>query len=184
MIINEILYRKKWSKNQLAIKANIPYSTIEDIFSRKTKIGNLTLTNSIKLAKALDIDVKDVINLQNKTDEDVFRSMVSHNLVQLGDLNFIEKTIESNEIIKLYKNHLFFEALYLLSALDYVSNKNNIPLVKEYDYIRKLKLDSISYPKSIKYLIQDEHKLNKEFTNSIPEFKVHNIAERELYNAI
>lgn len=183
MIINEILYRKKWSKNQLAIKANIPYSTIEDIFSRKTKIGNLTLTNSIKLAKALDIDVKDVINLQNKTDEDVFRSMVSHNLVKLGDLRFIEETIESKEITKLFKYQLFFESLYLLSTLDYVSNKNNIPLVKEYDYIRKLKLNNISYPKSIKYLIQDEQKLKIEFNNSIPEFKIHNIAEINLYDA-
>ena len=184
MIINEILYKKNWSKRRLAKEANIPYSTIEDIFSKKTNIENLTLNNSIKLAKALNINVLDVINLQNKTDEDVFRSSVCHDLVKLGDYAFIEKTIVSQEIPKLYKNKLYFESLYLLAMLDYVSNKNDIPLVKEYEHIRKQKLDRISYPKSILYLLSNKEELEKEFLKSIPEFKMHNIAELEIYNAI
>ena len=184
MIINEMLYKRNWSKNRLAKEANIPYSTIEDIFSKKTKIENLTLANSIKLAKALNIDVLDVVKLQNRTDEDVFRSTICHELASLGDYRFIEKTIENGEIIKLFKNRLYFESLYLLSMLDYVCKKNNIPVVKEYEQIRKHKLDSISYPKSVLHLISNKDDLQKEFDNSILEFKMHNIAEREVNNAV
>ena len=184
MLLNEILYKKNWSKNKLSKESNIPYSTIEDIFSRKTRISNLTLANAIKLAKALDIEVIEVANLQNKTDEDTYRSTVCHRLVSLGDYRFIETTIESKEIIKLFKHQLYFESLYLLSLLDYVSNKNNIPLVEEYNNIRKLKLDSISYPKSILSISTNNDFLKKEFNCSIPEFKMHNIAEREIDNAI
>lgn len=184
MILNEIMYSKNWSKYKLSKQSKIPYSTIEDVFSMKTKIDNLTLTNSIKLANALDIDLSYVINLQNKTDEDLFRSQVCHDLKNNGDLKFIEKTIESGEIVKLYKYCLYFESLYLLSMLDYVSNKNNIPLVEDYSYIRSQKLKDISYPKSLLYFSRDKKCLLKEFNNSIPEFKQHNIAEKEVYNAI
>lgn len=184
MVINELLYKKNWSKLELSKQSSIPYSTIEDIFSKKTKIENLTLNNSIKLAKAFNIDVLDVLNLQNRTDEDVFRSAVCHDLANLGDYNFIQKTIQSNEINKLYKYRLFFESLYLLSMLDYVCTRNNIPIVKEYEKIRNQKLDQISYPKSILHLMTNKKDLQKEFNNSIPEFKKHNIAEREVDNVI
>lgn len=184
MILNEIMYSKNWSKYKLSKESKIPYSTIEDIFSMKTNIENLTLNNSIKLANALGVDLSYIINLQNKTDEDLFRSQVCHDLKNNGDLKFIEKTIESNEIIKLYKYHLYFESLYLLSMLDYVSKKNNIPLVEDYSYIRKQKLKEISYPKSLLYFSSDNKYLLKEFNNSIPEFKQHNIAEKEVYNVV
>ena len=150
----------------------------------KTKIENLTLANAIKLANALKVDLLYVANLQNKTDEDLFRSQVCHDLKEVGDYKFIEKTIESNEIVNLFKYHLYFESLYLLSMLDYVSRKNNIPLVKEYNDIRKFKLSEISYPKSILYLNSDPDYLKKEYNDSIYEFKQHNIVEKEVYNAI
>lgn len=183
MVLNELMYSKGWSKYKLSKQANIPYSTIEDIFSMKTKICNLTLANSIKLANALQIDLSLVATLQNKTDEDLFRSQVSHDLKNNGDLKFIEKTIESNEIEKLNKYHLYFESLYLLSMLDYVSRKNNVPLVKDYEHIRKQVLKKISYPKSL-LLVCNKDDLKREFDNSILEFKQHNIAEREPYNVV
>ena len=132
----------------------------------------------------MDIDLSYVINLQNKTDEDLFRSQVCHDLKNNGDQKFIEKIIDSNEIIKLNKYHLYFESLYSLSMLDYVSRKNNIPLVKDYDYIRKQKLKEINYPKSLLYLSKDEKYLLKEFNNSIPEFKQHNIVESDIHGSV
>lgn len=185
MKIYELMYQKKWSKYKLYKESGIPYSTLEDIFSKKTTISNLTLSNAIKLAKALNINVEDVINLQNRTDEDLFRSIICHNLKNTGDFSFIRKTIASKEIEELYKYNLYFESLYLLSMLDYVSRRNNIPLVKEYENIRKMKLSEISYPKSVLYSnTNNKDELINEFENSIEEFKIHNIAEREVDNAV
>lgn len=181
MIINELMYKNKLSKYKLSKISKIPYSTIEDIFSMKTDIKNLTLSNSIKLSKAFNINVEDVVRLQDNTDADVFRSSICHRVKNLGDLSFIKQTILSNEIVDLFKYNLYFESLYLLSMLDYISNKNSIPLVKDYDYIRNTKLEYTYYPKSL-LCFNNKKLLKKEFDNSISEFKLHNIVESDVYN--
>jgi hypothetical protein len=112
-----------------------------------------------------------------------FKSNVCHSVKSLGDIKFLIKIIQSNQIPELFDKNRLLECFYLLAMVDYLSRENHIPLCEEYDYIRQYKLEKPVY--SIGVITQsivfnsDEPK-KKSLQEAIPEFLNFNIIESEV----
>ena len=75
-----------------------------------------------------------------------------------------------NQCILLHNLHLL-KAMYLISLLDYLSLKNQVPLCQEYAQIRKMSLNE-------PYYVGDRLN-NQMYKHCIQEFVKHNIYEGE-----
>ena len=116
-----------------------------------------------------------------------FKSTVCHRVKELGDIDFIIETLESQDIRNYYNRQWFPESLYLLAMLDYLSRENNVPLCSDYDDLRRCKLEKPVYPASIRAISiaskNNEAMIQAENT-AIPEFIRFNIVENEVRNVV
>ena len=116
---------------------------------------------------------------------ETFKSNLCHLVKDLGDIAFLIKTLEKNEITDLWDKKWYPECFYMLAMVDYLSRINNIPICSRYDGIRKAKLAETVYPTGIMILSaltnNDEPKRNS-LEKAIPEFMRFNIAENEVRN--
>ena len=185
----ELMNSKNMTKYRLSKMTDIPYSTISDLCSGKTKIEKSSAETVYRLAKALEVSMEDLIkpDLIFRSDFENFKSTVCHQLKEMGDKEFLVETLESNDIRTYYERRWYPECLYLLAMLDYVSRENNIPLCKDYDDIRKCSLQETLYPASVRAIsvVSDDDKvLEKAKETAIPEFLRFNIVENEVRNVI
>ena len=116
---------------------------------------------------------------------ELYKSHICHRVKNEGDLNFILKTIKSDEIIRLFQKKWFPECFYLLAMVDYLCRENRIPICNKYDIIRSAKLKEIIYPSGIIMLCiaynSDDPK-KESLKEAIPEFLKYNIVESEIRN--
>ena len=125
--------------------------------------------------------------MDHRSNFEIFKSNVCHRVKELGDLDFIIETLESNIIRKYFDIEWYPESLYLLAMLDYISRMNDIPICTNYDDIRSCKLPKILYPAGILImyeLTKDKNYKLDSFENAIPEFKRFNIVENEVRNVV
>ena len=69
--------------------------------------------------------------------------------------------------------------------LDYASRENGVPLCRDYDELRKMKLTSAVFPASVisaAAVSKNEAVKERAFREAIPEFKRFNIVENEVRN--
>lgn len=87
-----------------------------------------------KIAKVLGVTVDSILenNSADKVDYrcsfETFKSNTCHLLKDIGDIDFIIETLETDEIRKLYERKWYREALYLLAMIDYLSRINSLPI--------------------------------------------------------
>ena len=116
-----------------------------------------------------------------------FRSNTCHKLKDLGDLPFITQLLKSNQIRTYYEKKWYPEALYLLAMLDYLSRLHNVPICKNYNDIRRAKLEQPLYPSSVLLLCKAQRSdapKDECIRTAIPEFMRFNIIESEVRNVI
>ena len=122
---------------------------------------------------------------EHRSDFDTFKSGICHSVKNMGDLNFIINILESDEIQEYWNKEWYFESLYLLAMLDYLSRENDLPLCNKYNDLRCAKMAEPIYPSGILLLDMlsnsDKHK-KESYENAIPEFKQFNIVENEIRN--
>jgi len=114
-----------------------------------------------------------------------FKSNVCHMVKNMGDLDFINGLLKTNEIRRYYKKKWFPESFYLLGMLDYLSRENNLNIINNYNDIRKYKLENIVYPSGVLImcaLMGNDNLKEKSIKEAIPEFKRFNIVEAEVRN--
>lgn len=190
MDINLLLKEKNISKYRLAKLSGVPFATISDITLKKTKIENCSVATLYKISKVLDVSIEDLLN--DSFDEeriyfDNFKSNLSHELKAKGDAKFILDALKNNDVAKLFKKKWYPECFYLLATIDYLSRIHDLPLVKDYDDLRKLKLSDILYPTSV-LIFDDVTKTNamkkKALKEAIPEFLKFNIVEGNIKDAV
>ena len=118
-------------------------------------------------------------------DFELYKSHICHRVKREGDLFFIRNVLLSNEICILYNKGWHVESLYLLAMVDYLSRLHNIPLLKEFDKLRKLKFNELLYPSDIilmSLIFNNEGPQKQALKECIPEFLRHNIVEAEIRN--
>lgn len=189
IMINKIMKEKHITKYRLSKDSNVPYSTISDICSGKTHLEKCSAETVYKIAKVLDITMEELVEgyAVQRIEFELFKSNVCHKLKELGDTEFIIRTLESNEIRMFYQKKWYPECLYMLAMLDYISRVNNIPICSEYNDIRKMKLKDVLYPEGIiaySIAFQDEDIKSRALSNAIPEFIRFNIVESEVRDVI
>jgi len=192
MYFNDLLERQNITKYRLSKISGVPFTTISEITTGKTKIKNCTGETLYKLAKAMDVTVEDLLSdaVELRSAEyrqrfETYKSNVCHMVKDMGDMDFIINTLESNKIRKLYQKRWYPESLYLLAMVDYLSRENGLPLCDEYSDIRASSLQKPIYPASVIAMSviskSDRPKIDS-FNAAIPEFKRFNIVENEVRN--
>lgn len=116
-------------------------------------------------------------------DFDLFRSEICHWVKRFGYSEFVYNVLYMDIIVMYWNEKRYFEALYLLAMVDYLSRIIDIDLFSRFDDLRKMKLDTRYYPRSI--LILDECEPEKNWLETsweiaIPEFKRFNIVEAKI----
>ena len=123
--------------------------------------------------------------MEHRSTFEIFKSNVCHRVKELGDLDFIISTLQSDEIRRLYDKQWYPESLYLLAMVDYLSRENALPLCSNYNDIRTRKLEKVVYPASLLVYaaaMNDEQILKESWDAAIPEFRSFNIVENEVRN--
>ena len=189
MNINNFLEQKRFTKYRLSKVSGVPFTTVSEITTGKTKIKNCTGENLYRLAKALDVTIEDLLSesMEYRPSFDTFKSNVCHQVHDMGDMDFIIETLETDKIRKLYQKRWYPESLYLLAMVDYLSRENGLPLCGEYNDLRSARLRKPIYPSSVVVMsiAADSDQPKKEsYANAIPEFKRFNIVESEVRNVV
>jgi len=185
--LNELLEQKNMTKYKLSKISGVPFTTISEITTGKSKIKNCTGDTLYRLAKALDMTMESLLaeSMEYRQSFETYKSNICHYVKDMGDINFIIETLESNKIRKLYEKQWYPECLYLLAMLDYLSRENDLPICNEYNDIRAARLEKPIYPSSIitmSVLSNSEQPKIDSYNAAIPEFKRFNIVENEVRN--
>ena len=174
MIVNDLLEKENMSRYRLSKESGVAMTTITDICSGKANLDKCAAGTLYKIAKVLGVTVDSI--LENNT---------CHHVKNMGDIDFIIETLETDEIRKLYERSWYREALYLLAMIDYLSRINGLPICTNYNDIRSQKLEKPYFPAGIvvSYAATgDESIKEKALANAIPEFMRFNIVESEVRN--
>lgn len=189
MNINDLLKQKDITKYRLSKTSGVPFTTISEVTTGKTKIKNCTGETLYKLAKALDVTMEDLLSesMEYRPNFEIFKSNVCHQVHDMGDISFIIEILETDKIRKLYQKHWYPESLYILAMVDYLSRENSIPLCNEYNDIRSTKLKEPLYPAGILTLcaaFKNNEPKEQSIKEAIPEFIQFNIVENEVRNVL
>ena len=187
MILNDLLAQENITKYKLSKISGVPFTTISEMTTGKTNIKNCTGETLYKLAKALDVTMEDLLadSMEYRQSFETYKSNICHQVKDMGDIDFIISTLESDKIRKLYQKKWYSESLYLLAMVDYLSRENDLPICDEYSDIRASQLRKPIYPQGIitlSVLSNSEQPKIDSFSDSIPEFRRFNIIENEVRN--
>ena len=105
-----------WSVYRLAKTSQIPYATVNDICNGKTRLEKCSAETVYRLAHALNIAMEELLApcFIKRSSFENFKSAVCHRVRELGDINFIIDTLESQDIRTYYNRKWYPESLYLL----------------------------------------------------------------------
>jgi DNA-binding Xre family transcriptional regulator len=195
LTVNEILSQRGMTKYMLAKTSSVPYTTINDICSGKTRIKKCSAETLYKLSKVLDVSMEKLVEdemkggkeVEYRSSFDVFKSNICHRVKDMGDLDFLIHTLESDQIRKYFDKKWYPESLYLLAMVDYLSRENDLSLCREYDDIRAHKLAEPLFPLSVTMadvVTKNSSWKNESIRDAIPEFIHFNIVESEVRNVI
>ena len=152
MTIQDALQKQKMSIYRLAKASEVPYATLNDICNGKTRLEKCSAETIYRLAKTLNVSMEELLApcMVKRPSFENFKSTVCHRVKELGDIDFIADTLESEEIRTYYDRKWYPESLYLLAMLDYISRENDVPLCDDYDDLRRCRLEKPIYPASIR----------------------------------
>jgi plasmid maintenance system antidote protein VapI len=189
MSINDILNEKSLTKYRLSKLSGVPYATVSDICSGKAKIEKCAGDTLFKLSKTLGVTIESLLDdaMEYRCSFENFKSNVCHRVHDLGDMDFLIDTLESNRIRRLYDKKWYPETLYLLAMTDYISRENGLPICTEYDDIRRSKLQETLYPAGVLTLCavtRSDNPKAESLSEAIPEFKRFNIIESDVRNVV
>ena len=189
MELNELLKQKGLTKYVLSKLSGIPFATISDISTGKSRIEKCSAGTVYKLAKALGVTVEDLLAdiMEYRGSFETYKSNVCHMVKDMGDIDFIIDVLESGRIRKLFDRKWYAESLYLLAMLDYLSRENDLPICSEYNDIRAARLKETIYPAGILTMcavFKSETPKIESRNEAIPEFMRYNIVENEVRNVI
>lgn len=189
MLINDLLTERNMTQYYLAQTSSIPYTTLNDICSGKTRLEKCSAETVYRLAKALQIPMEVLLEpcLEKRCSFELFKSNVCHRLKALGDIDFLIDVLENNEIESYYEKKWYPESLYLLAMVDYISRVNGVDICEEYSSLRKQRLSDILYPSSILALaaaLNNDAPKKQAIENAIPEFMRFNIVECEVRDVV
>ena len=193
MVIDELLKERSMTRYQLSKKSGVPHATIADICSGRSRIERCAAGTLRRMAAAMGMTMDELYEECMKDLEprrpsfENFKSTICHRVKDEGDIDFLIRVLEEDEIRFLFEKKWYPEALYLLAMTDYLSRENDIPLCDDYDDLRQYKLDRPVYPAGIRAVsaaAKSDEPLKRAMADAIPEFRRFNIIESEVRNVV
>lgn len=190
MVINELMMERKITKYRLSKESSVPQATINDICNGRADLEKCSAGTLYRIARVLNISIEKILESaweEYRSPFEIFKSNTCHMVKDLGDVEFMIRTLESDEIRKLYNKHWYPEALYLLAMLDYLSRMNHVPICMKYNDIRSRKLSKPIFPVGVvltSKVMNSEDAKKKAIKEAIPEFARFNIIESEVRNVV
>ena len=189
MTIQEMLKKNNMSVYKLSKTSTVPYATCNDIVNGKAQLEKCSAETVYKIAQTLNISMESILApcFVKRSSFENFKSTICHRVKELGDIDFIIDTLESQDIRMYFERKWYPESLYLLAMLDYISRENDIPLCDEYDDLRRCRLENAIYPQGVLAMSaasKKDDELRYAEATAIPEFKRFNIIENEVRNVI
>ena len=189
MTVRERLKEKNMSIYRLAKASELPYATVNDICTGKAKLEKCSAETIYKIAHTLDVSMEDLLApcFIKRSSFENFKSAVCHRVKELGDIDFIIDTLQSQDIRTYYNRKWYPESLYLLAMLDYISKENDVPLDSEYDDLRQCRLEKPVYPASLLAMSAaagSDSMLKEAEKEAIPEFIRFNIIESDVRDVV
>ena len=178
MIINDLLEKEKMSRYRLSKESGVAMTTITDICNGKADLDKCTAGTLHKIAKVLNVTVDAILennsadNVDYRCSFETFKSNTCHHVKDMGDIDFIIETLETDEVRKLYERRWCREAMYLLAMIDYLSRMNDVPLCTNYNDIRSQKLEKLYFSAGVEVAYAatgDERIKEKALANAIPD---------------
>lgn len=119
-MLAELLKEKNITMYRLSRMSGVPYTTVSDICSGKTRIEKSSAETVYRLSQALAVPMEDLLApyIEYRSSFDIFKSEICHRVKELGDIDFIIATLESDEIRIYYERQWYPECLYLLAMLE------------------------------------------------------------------
>ena len=189
-MLRAILNNKQMSLYQLEKNSKVSHATLNDIYNEKSNIDNCSISTMSRIAKSLDMDLNDlymILSYENLSlfaydeDFDLFKSNILQLLKKSNESDYVNNIVKNKTIEEYYEKEEYLKAFYLLSLVDYLCEKNNVPKLEQYDEIRQKRLAKIYVPKSIYLLLLTKHiKVSDIFKECIKTFLNHNIVEAEV----
>lgn len=193
-MLRSVLNDKNISLYQLEKASHISHATLNDIYNERSNIDNCSILVMSKIAASLNMDIDDLYKkltyrdlslFTYNEDFDLFKSNTLQRLKREKEEDFIKRMATTDVINNYYQHNKYKEALYLLALLDYLSKKNSLPLLKQYDYLRDYKLDKVYVSKSLYLLLAYKSTtITSIYKECIKEFLKYNIVEAEIDNVI
>ncbi len=189
MTVHELLEEKSVTKYRLSKNSGIPYTTICDICNGKTKIENCAAGTVYRIAKQLGVSMEALLepDSEKRGSFELYKSAVCHRVKESGDIDFIIKTLEQDEIRINYQRGWYAESFYLLAMLDYISRLNGVPVCTGYDDLRCCKLMEPLYPAGVltaAIVSGNDAPKRQALREAIPEFLKFNIVESEVRDVV
>ena len=189
MTIQDAIRQNQMSIYRLAKASEVPYTTLNDIVSGRTRLEKCSAETVYRLCRSLNVSMEDLIApyMVKRPSFENFKSTVCHRVKSMGDIAFIADTLERQEIWDYYDRKWYPESLYLLAMLDFLSRENDIPLCDEYDDLRLCKLEKPIYPAGIRAVcaaMKNDTAMKQAADMAIPEFARFNIIENEVRNVV
>ena len=134
-----------------------------------------------------DFILNPTIHSNRRVDTETFKSNICHKLKELGDIDFLLAIIEENIIENYYEEKQYFECLYILAMVDYLSRIHSVPLCTRYEAYRHLCFSEPIFPSSttIAYLVTNDITWKQSaIDNAIPEFIRFNIVEGDIRDVV
>lgn len=193
-MLRTILSNKNQTLYQLEKSSRLSHATLNDIYNERCNIDHCSISIMNQIANSLNMSIdslynylsyKDLSLFKYDDDFDLFKSNTLQRLKRIDEISFIKQLTSSTLIEDLFKQKEYSKSLYLLSLIDYLSIKNNVPLENKYAELRTAKLDRVYVSKSIYLLLKAKIiKVSDIYKESIDTFLSHNIVEAEIYNVV
>ena len=113
MTIREALKEKNMTIYRLARESELPYATVNDICNGKAQLEKCSAETIYRIAQALNVSMEELLApcFFKRISFENFKSAVCHRVKELGDIDFIIDTLESQEIRMYYGRKWYPESL-------------------------------------------------------------------------
>lgn len=123
--------------------------------------------------------------LMKYKDYTTYTSELCHALKYMGDYNFVNNILAMVDIEKLLHSGRKKHALYTIAMIDYISKENNIPIKRELENYRKMKMETLSFSSGVEMytkIVKNDDMKNRALSFAIKEFLTYNIVETSVRN--
>ena len=109
MTLNSLLTQKKMTKYQLSKKSGVPKPRLSTSAAARPVWKSARRELCTAIAQALGVSMESLLQdqmektIERRSSFEVFKSNMCHLVKDMGDINFLIQTLESDEIRRLYK---------------------------------------------------------------------------------